>query len=165
LSRCAMRFVTPVRLTEGNEPRIALAVELALRDGVVLTVINVHFDWVRDDNFRFTQAREVADYLEGVSGPWILLGDLNDQSGSRTLALFQEHAQEAMKPSDGRFTFPSIDPVREIDFVFVAPRDAWTVDSVHVVDETIASDHRPVFAGVTYGNPESGGTRWDCSGT
>ncbi|MBR9988488.1 MAG: endonuclease/exonuclease/phosphatase family protein, partial [Gemmatimonadetes bacterium] len=42
LSRCAMRFVTPVRLTEGNEPRIALAVELALRDGVVLTVINVH---------------------------------------------------------------------------------------------------------------------------
>lgn len=146
LSRCEIRSSRSLRLTEGNEPRVALAVEIAAPDGTVVTLVNVHFDWVADDAFRFTQASEVAKSLDAVSGPWIAIGDFNDLPGSRTIDLFHARAEEAAKPRNRRFTFPSTDPEREIDFVFVAPEDRWSVSGVEVIDESMASDHRPVLA-------------------
>lgn len=146
LSRCALQRIEPVRLTEGNEPRVALLVEVMQPDGSILTVVNVHFDWVSDDGFRFTQAREVAQLLDGLAGPFILAGDFNDVPGSRTLSLFHERAEEAVKPPDRRFTFSSTEPQKEIDFVFVSPAAAWSVASVDVVNESVASDHLPVMA-------------------
>lgn len=146
LSRCEIRRVEPLRLTDGNEPRVALVVEVEDANGGPVTVIGVHFDWVGDDGFRFTQAGEVARFLDGLDGRWILLGDFNDQPGSRTLDLFHARAEEAAKPRDRRYTFPSDDPEREIDFIFTAPADAWRARSVEVVPETVASDHRPVVA-------------------
>lgn len=146
LSRYPLRSVDPVRLTDGNEPRVALAVEIVRPGSTSITVVNVHFDWVADDGFRFTQAGEVLRYLDAIYNPWILIGDFNDQPGSRTLDLFHARATEAAKPADRRFTFPATAPVREIDYVFVSPANAWTIRRVDVVNETIASDHRPVFA-------------------
>lgn len=146
LSRYPLRSVDPVRLTDGNEPRVALAVEIVWPGSTRITVVNVHFDWVADDGFRFTQAGEVVRHLGTISNPWILIGDFNDQPGSRTLDMFHARATEAAKPADRRFTFPATAPVREIDYVFVSPADAWTIRRVDVVNETIASDHRPVFA-------------------
>jgi endonuclease/exonuclease/phosphatase family metal-dependent hydrolase len=106
----------------------------------------VHFDWVRDDGFRFAQAETLAKHLDGVKGPYVLLGDFNDLPESRTLALFRTRAAEAAKPADARFTFPSDAPAREIDFIFAAPASAWRATEVRVVDERVASDHRPVLA-------------------
>jgi endonuclease/exonuclease/phosphatase family metal-dependent hydrolase len=146
LSHCEFRRIDPVRLTDGNEPRVALTVEIADVNDSTVTVVDVHFDWVADDRFRFTQAGEVARHLDRVDGRWILVGDFNDQPGSRTLDLFRARAAEATKPPDRRFTFPSDDPRREIDFIFFAPAEAWRVRSVDVIAETLASDHRPVLA-------------------
>ena len=144
LSRHPIRRVIPVRLPDGNEPRIALAVEVEMPDGARVTVINVHFDWVEDDAFRFAQATALTGYLDTLSGPHILMGDFNDTPGSRTLALFVAPLVAAGKPPADRFTFSSTEPEREIDYLFVAPRAAWTIRSVRVVDEPLASDHRPV---------------------
>src|SRR5690606_27818322 len=127
LSRCAIRSADPVRLTEGNEPRLALAVGLGEPGVSTLTIVNVHFDWVADDGFRYAQASEVARYLDSIAGPYMLAGDFNDQPGSRTLRLFEHGAGEAEKPQDRRFTFSSTQPEREIDFVFASPRDQWDV--------------------------------------
>jgi len=156
LTRVRIRAARPLRLIEGNEPRVALAVELDLADGTRLTVVNVHFDWVAADSFRIAQARQVAAFLDGLDGPWLLLGDFNDQPGSRTLALFQERAAEARKPATERFTFPANQPDREIDFIFAAPSGAWAVGAATVVEETAASDHRPVSATVRW-QPGVGG--------
>ena len=145
LSRCAIRRVTPVRLPDGNEPRVALAVELDAAGGR-LTLVNVHFDWVADDGFRFAQAQEVARFLDSLSTPYILIGDFNDRPHTRTLSLFRERAREAAKMGEQRFTFSADDPNREIDYVFVSGKDRWTVVDVDVVEETVASDHFPVVA-------------------
>ncbi|MBA3887153.1 MAG: hypothetical protein H0X67_15695 [Acidobacteria bacterium] len=75
-----------------------------------------------------------------------LLGDFNDLPESRTLALFRSRAGEAVKPEPGRFTFPADEPRREIEYVFFAPAAAWRARDVRVVDERVASDHRPVLA-------------------
>jgi endonuclease/exonuclease/phosphatase family metal-dependent hydrolase len=146
LSHCEIQHIESVRLTDGNEPRVALVTELTDVNDSTLTVVDVHFDWVADDGFRFSQAGEVARHLDDVSGRWVLIGDFNDRPGSRTLDLFHARAMETVKPRDRRFTFPSGDPEREIDFIFAAPGDAWRVETVDVVAESVASDHRPVFA-------------------
>lgn len=135
-----------IQLPEGNEPRVALAVEVRLPGDRPLTIITVHFDWVQDDGFRYAQAETLAKQLDALTTPYLLLGDFNDVPESRTLALFTSRATEAAKPSDDRFTFSSTEPVREIDFIFYAPRAAFTTREVRVIDEKIASDHRPVLA-------------------
>ncbi|HEY8469944.1 MAG TPA: endonuclease/exonuclease/phosphatase family protein, partial [Longimicrobiales bacterium] len=145
LSRCAIRRVNPVRLPDGNEPRVALAVELDAPGGA-LTLVNVHFDWVGDDAFRYAQAQRVARLLDSLSTPYILAGDFNDRPHTRTLSLFRERAREAAKMGEQRFTFSARDPDREIDYVFVSGKDRWTVVDVDVVEERVASDHFPVVA-------------------
>lgn len=148
LSRWPITRVTPLRLPDGNEPRIALMAAVTLPDGTDLTLVNVHFDWVDNDNFRFTQAKVLAAVLDTLSTPYLLMGDFNDQPRSRTLRLFQSRAKEAAKPIDAHFTFPSPEPVKEIDFIFVAPASRWTIGDVEVIAEQMASDHRPVRAEV-----------------
>jgi endonuclease/exonuclease/phosphatase family metal-dependent hydrolase len=146
LSRHPILRQEDLRLPEGNEPRVALLTEIQLPGGERVLVVNIHFDWVRDDDFRFAQASYLARYLDDVEIPWILVGDLNDQPGSRTWELFHSLALEARKPEGDRSTFSSTDPRREIDFVFVAPAARWEVGRVEVIHEPLASDHRPVVA-------------------
>lgn len=133
-----------LRLPDGNEPRVALIVEIA-RSGETVVVANVHFDWVEDDGFRYAQAVAVAGRLARERRPLVLLGDFNDEPGSRTLTLFAERFSEVAKAGTGA-TFPSANPVRSIDHVFVAPSAAWARAGALVGGEREASDHRPVVA-------------------
>lgn len=153
LSRFPIRRSESVRLPDGNEPRVALAVEVEHPTIGPLMVVNVHFDWVADDNFRFAQATRLTTFLDSLTVPFILLGDFNDTPGSRTLELFHGRAFEARKPSNDRFTFSSTNPEREIDFVFAAPARSWTATEVRVVAERVASDHRAVVAVLRYTTP------------
>lgn len=146
LSRHPIVSTESVRLPNGNEPRVALAVEVQLPSNRRLTIVNVHFDWVGDDKFRFAQASALTTYLDGLKTPYVLLGDFNDEPGSRTLALFKARAAEARKPATDRFTFSSTDPAKEIDFIFTAPAAAWRHGEVRVITEPLVSDHRPVLA-------------------
>lgn len=130
----------------GSEPRVALAADVVLPGGDTVAVVNVHFDWVGDDTHRFAQAESLAEVLDTLSLPWILLGDLNDVPGSRTLELFDARALAAEKPAGRGATFPSGEPEREIDHVFAAPPGRWSVLEARVIDERRASDHRPVLA-------------------
>lgn len=146
LSRFPIRMVRSVRLPDGNEPRIALAVQVDAPAIGPLMVVNVHFDWVASDSFRIVQATALTRFLDSLPIPYILLGDFNDEPGSRTLGLFHSRAREAAKPAGNRSTFSSTEPVKEIDFIFGAPAARWRADSVTVIAEPVASDHRPIFA-------------------
>ena len=146
LSRHPILRTESVRLPDGNEPRIALAVEVELPGQRRLTIVNVHFDWVGDDGFRFAQATALTRYLDALKTPYVLLGDFNDEPASRTLALFRARAREVEKPASDRLTFSSTAPEKEVDFVFVAPAAAWRTMGARPVTERMASDHRPVLA-------------------
>jgi endonuclease/exonuclease/phosphatase family metal-dependent hydrolase len=146
LSRYPILKTKILALPEGNEPRIALAAELQLPDSSQLLVINVHFDWVRDDRFRWAQAQAVKQMLDTWPTPYLLLGDFNDQPESRTIRMLAEGLREAVKPENDAFTFSSTRPEREIDYIFAGPAARWNVRQVEVVREPMASDHRPVVA-------------------
>ncbi len=150
LSRWPIVRSTALRLPEGNEPRVALVVEIERPDGSHLTVVNVHLDWVESDRYRYAQAEVVRATLDTLSTPWVLLGDFNDEPGSRTLRLLGRAGDEAMKPDSARFTFPAAPaPVKEIDFIVAGPRGGWILGEATVVAERLASDHRPVVATLT----------------
>ncbi len=144
LSRHPIARVFPIRLPDGIEPRIALLVDVALPGGDTVSVVNVHFDWVGNDTLRFAQAAALTRVLDTLPTPYILLGDFNDEPGSRTLALFQARAREIKKPGSDHFTFSATEPTKEIDFIFAAPANAWRESSSRVISEPVASDHRPV---------------------
>lgn len=146
LSRYPILKSTALKLPEGNEPRVALAAEVQLADGTELLVVNVHFDWVRDDRFRWAQAEAVKLHLETWPTPYVLLGDFNDLPESRTLKMLGQGLQEAAKPANDRFTFSSTAPEIEIDYIFAGPANRWAIDGVEVIQERTASDHRPVVA-------------------
>lgn len=145
LSRYPILEVLEVPLSPGSEPRIALMAGVELPGGKRLQVVNVHFDWIEEDRVRFTQAQELGEFLRTVDQPILLMGDFNDRPGSRTMAVFGDYL-EAAKPEEARLTYPADEPEREIDFIFVAPPEAWSVRSVRVLPEKVVSDHRPVVA-------------------
>lgn len=150
LSRYPILRSESVRLPDGNEPRVALAVEVEHPAIGRLMVVNVHFDWVADDGFRFAQAMRLTAFLDSLTVPFVLLGDFNDTPESRTLALFQARAFEAKKTASDHFTFSSTNPEKEIDFIFAAPARNWAADKVRVINEQVVSDHRPVAAQLRY---------------
>lgn len=146
LSRHPIIDAVSLRLPKGNEPRVALITTVRLPNQSVIAAVNVHFDWVENDTLRFAQAKFLADHLRTLTTPYVLLGDFNDQPDSRTLSLFGDIAAMAKKPANARLTYPSDAPGQEIDFIFAAPQGKWGIDSVVVIEEKYASDHRPVLA-------------------
>jgi endonuclease/exonuclease/phosphatase family metal-dependent hydrolase len=146
LSRFPIRQVHEVPLPKGNEPRTALAVEVVLPNNQVIMAVNIHFDWVRDDTFRYRQAELLAAYLEGLTMPYVLVGDFNDTPPSRTLQLMRIVSTEAEKQGPQTNTYPADKPSKQIDYLFVGPQARWNILKTEVVDEPVASDHRPVRA-------------------
>ena len=54
--------------------------------------------------------------------------------------------RDASKPENARATYPADEPAVEIDFIVTGPADRWGTNVAEVIDESIASDHRPVIA-------------------
>ncbi len=148
LSRLPIRRTTALPLPGGNEPRIALMTELELSSGRRVLVVNVHFDWVSNDTFRFAQVEALAAVLDTVRTPTILLGDFNDQPGSRTLNRWLVRFRGATKPITNHLTFSSNNPTEDIDHILLGPPDAWEPATAYVVADSLTSDHRPVVATV-----------------
>jgi len=144
LSKHTIAKTMVIELPRGNEPRVALVVWAELPNKQQVAIVNLHFDWVRDDGFRFAQATVLKTFLESLDVPYLLVGDFNDQRDSRTLKMLAENAVEAVKPMENRFTFPSDRPNIEIDFLFGSPAKRWEFMGTHVVAEEMASDHRPI---------------------
>ncbi|MFN7172650.1 MAG: endonuclease/exonuclease/phosphatase family protein [Fimbriimonadaceae bacterium] len=145
LSKYPFVRVRSLPLPVGNEPRVALVADVRAPNGEIFTVINVHFDWVEDDGLRFSQASAVANYLQELPDPFIVIGDFNDAPASRTLDLFRSITIEARKNSP---TYPADRPTVEIDYIFAGLPDRWRVGRARVVDEPLTSDHRPVVADI-----------------
>lgn len=146
LSRHPIASAIPIALPPGpEEPRVALHARVVLPGADTVSVYVVHFDWLDSDTARFAQATTLLSQVADQTEPWLIMGDFNDQPGSRTLQLFAAHGAVADKPPANRFTFPADHPVSEIDHL-VTSHHGWRVSDVAVGSDTISSDHRSVSA-------------------
>lgn len=117
---------------------VRVAVGLEVPD---LSVVGVHL--YRSPEERVAQADSVTRIFEGVERPVILAGDFNSRPGSLVIRRLRESWRRIPKEGE-RFTYPADAPDREIDHVFVRPPGIFEVVASRVVDERLASDHRPV---------------------
>lgn len=77
--------------------------------------------------------------------PMILAGEMNATPGSAIINLLEED-WTAAAGAELLHTFPAEKPTRQIDFIFFRPAARWKVIQLQVLDESVASGHRPLLA-------------------
>ncbi len=128
----------------GREPRAAIAVTLAARDGLPeLVFIGTHLCHQSTED-RVAQAKQINEvYPPDSKVVAILAGDLNARTDSPPMREFGKQWTDTMPQRN------------KIDYVLVRPRDPWHVIEAKVIPEPVASDHDPVLVVLEWrGNPE-----------
>jgi endonuclease/exonuclease/phosphatase family metal-dependent hydrolase len=136
-----------------REPRTALTVSIAMGEHEpLLTFTSTHLDQGRELGNRLVQAGFLNELLtRGAAGPSILAGDMNSRVDTEAMQILVEQWTDVFldrEPADpGRLQ-------RRVDHVLARPAGRWrTVDS-QVIDDMVASDHRPVLVVLELiGNP------------
>jgi endonuclease/exonuclease/phosphatase family metal-dependent hydrolase len=130
-----------------SEPRIALSVSVRpVADRPEFTFVGTHLDHVKDHRLRLRQARRLNElFVKDDGGPVILVGDLNDTPQSEPIKAMSEHWLRSAGDAP-QATWPAKDPAKKIDYILLRPAGRWRVVEVRVIEEKIASDHRPVLA-------------------
>ncbi|MFU7557686.1 endonuclease/exonuclease/phosphatase family protein [Roseiconus sp. JC912] len=126
-----------------GEQRGVLVGEIELPESRgTLRLFATHFDHRRDGTERRQSATAINKMVLTDQSPAILMGDLNDVLGSDTL----QRLHHVWKPTVDRPlpTIPVVNPKRQIDFVLAYPPPRWRVIETRVIEETLASDHRPI---------------------
>ncbi|MBE0659987.1 MAG: endonuclease/exonuclease/phosphatase family protein [Bryobacteraceae bacterium] len=141
----------------GKEPRgviQAMFDPLPAASGAAFDFLATHLDLNEPD--RLAAAARIKESIAGrpAGRPMVLAGDMNAVPGSKPIeALLKDwNLAQGAQPL---LTSPSANPRRQIDYIFVRPASRWRVVETRVLDEPVASDHRPLFA-VLELLPESG---------
>src|SRR4051794_7461666 len=157
------------------EQRGVQVIELGEKEGERLLFMCTHFDWRPPDEERMNSALTVNDLIKKRGNELaIIAGDFNAhpdsrvirelakewkiagtdevpgdrQAGAKTQANHQNATFVGHSVPGGKLMLssPSEKPTSWIDYVMCRPADQWKVVEVRVLDEAVASDHRPVLA-------------------
>jgi endonuclease/exonuclease/phosphatase family metal-dependent hydrolase len=110
-----------------------------------LVVLTTHFDHRPAEAERLASAQAIQKLVEANKDrPTLLAGDLNATPDSDTLSKVFEVWTSAN--SEARPTVPVGKPLRQIDYILFRPQNRWRVVEVRVLEESVASDHRAIFA-------------------
>lgn len=124
-------------LPAGEEPRFSLWVRTP-----EAVFVGVHL--YRTEAERLAQAQRLVDTFADEEGPVVVAGDFNSEPGSVVMDYIGQHWQIAAKEPPS-LTFPAGEPVKEIDFILYRPEEDFTIVTSRVIDERMASDHRPIL--------------------
>jgi len=131
----------PLPYITGNEPRAALEVTVILDSGDTISFIGTHLDHLEDQSSRILQAKEINKVFISNEYPTVLAGDLNAQPGSSTIDILEEIWISSYDKNNPQPTFPSVNPLRKIDYVMFYPKNSWKIIKTEVIKDSIASDH------------------------
>ena len=126
-----------------RERRIVASVTVKA-DGVTFTFASTHLHHA-DAAIREQQAEALNGLFADEDRPVILAGDLNAVPGSRPITILKRHWRSATDDADKMLTYPAMNPERQLDYVLFRPGGRFRVHSVQVVEEPVASDHRPLL--------------------
>ena len=127
------------------ERRGMLRVEVEI-NGRVVNFVTTHLDYQYADG-RLFETEQMLKFLEGVKGPLLVTGDLNDEAAGGAYQLILTKFQDAWPDSGNKvdgFSYPADKPVKRIDYVFYRKSDGVKAKKAWIVS-TLASDHLPVM--------------------
>lgn len=130
--------------TKGRESRAALEVRVQPPGMPTIAFVGTHLDHLKDDTDRLAQVKEINRLLARPdTPPAILAGDMNAEPDSAPMKSLLEHWADTAGP-EVVLTCPADKPTTKIDWVLLLKKHGWRVISSQVIDEKVASDHRPV---------------------
>ena len=135
-----------------GEPRGVLAVWVQLpKTNDTLVFISTHFDHRLDPEERVRSTEQIKSWIvRGDFGDDIILaGDLNDIPSSDIIIVFNSICDGSNQSARYK-TFPSDSPDRQIDYIFACRKGRYAIDSFHVIDEPIISDHLPLIGDIIF---------------
>lgn len=130
---------------DNGEQRGVIVAEISVSESKQpLVFFATHLDHRGDDRERIASAIAINE-LAAKRGnqPMLLVGDLNAVADSKTLN--QLEAEWTLTNDKPMPTIPVTNPLRQIDFVLCRPRNRWKINEVKVLEESVASDHRPIL--------------------
>jgi len=127
--------------TQGNEPRAALEILTVLPSEDTISFIGTHLDHLSDETDRIAQVKKINEVFSSNRYPSILAGDLNAIPGSETINILERMWSSSYSVDGIKYTYPSSNPVKKIDYVMYYPENRWRVISTFVIEDPIASDH------------------------
>lgn len=104
-----------------------------------------HLDAQHEDVNRQLQIKKILEVLKEEKLPVVIAGDFNAAPNSDVIKQLDSYFTRSCV-SNCPFTIPETSPNRTIDYIAFAPATKFAVVSHTVVDESYASDHRPVKA-------------------
>ncbi len=127
-----------VPLPCSSEPRVLLVVELE-----DYYFCSTHFSLHAD--YRTQAVEIIINEAKKLDKPMIVAGDMNALRSENSIALLAEHFY-VFEKYGSPLTFPADTPTKEIDYICLYKgRDGVaTVYDSSVLDEPLASDHRPI---------------------
>jgi endonuclease/exonuclease/phosphatase family metal-dependent hydrolase len=127
-----------------REPRTGLTVQVrAGKRGPVLQFTSTHFDQASLED-RLAQAEYLNELLVRDDVPGILAGDMNARPDTEVMKIFQPWWTEVPLSDPAPTTTPPRPALRG-DHVLFRPAASWRPIESRFIDETVASDHRPVL--------------------
>jgi endonuclease/exonuclease/phosphatase family metal-dependent hydrolase len=134
----------PLPSSPDREPRTALTVRVRAGErGPVVQFTSTHFDQARLED-RLAQAAYLNELLIRDDGPGILGADLNARAGTEVMKMFEPWWAE-ISPADPAPTTTPPRPTLRGDHVLFRPAGSWRPIESRIIDDTVASDHRPVL--------------------
>lgn len=138
-------------LPEGAEPRCALEVKVTVEHHASpISFVCIHNDWT-NEGIRVKQVRALLEALGQPEHPMILAGDFNGKRTDASLKLLDQAGWNLLDKK-GVKTWPADSPKVEIDYFALHGLPDISVRH-EVMAESIASDHRPIFAVLTFPEP------------
>lgn len=129
-----------------HEVEVTLPREVTTSTGAstrTVSVVSVHLAGTPDE--RLAQADSVTRFFAGAEHPVFLAGDFNGWPDGPVVERLR-HDWLVLGKSGNPNTYPSPAPDREIDFIMTHPRLGLDVLEHRVIEEAVASDHRPILA-------------------
>ena len=127
--------------TGGREPRVAVEITTILPSGDTIAFVGTHLDSQKDEKDRIAQAKNINEVFASNHFPTILAGDLNAMPGSVPVNLLEELWMATYDKGNPEPTFPSVNPMKKIDYVMCWPKNRWKVMESKVIPDAVASDH------------------------
>ena len=130
---------------DSGEQRGLLQSQIQISNKENVLFFSTHLDHRRSDTERLASAKAINQIISlDNKSPAILAGDFNDVPDSPTL---KELGKVWLRTNKKILrTIPASKPSRQIDYIFVQPKERWKIIESQILDEDIASDHRAIFS-------------------
>lgn len=141
---CEMKTVyLPKTADQKSEQRVLVTARISLPSGRFIRFGCTHLDVISAPN-RILQVEEINKVAALDSLPFLLGGDFNATVNSKAIHLLDERFQRSCTLCAA--TIPSDHPKETIDYLAFDKKYPMEIKMHTVIEETDASDHRPVVA-------------------